>query len=169
MSGVEFTDNSEEIKLLLERATTEGLEAAAKEIKAQAVRNTPVKTGQLKGSWDHIVDEGKMDATIGSPLENAIWTEFGTGEYALKGNGRKDGWVYQDPQGLIQTFTDLRLQHYSLDNRLLIDWHDERDTLLLHGIHRSQIPSQVTVNQVFLNTQILFFIHGVQNSFQLQL
>lgn len=36
---------------------------------------------------------------ISSPLENAIWTELGTGEFALKGNGRKGGWKYKDAKG----------------------------------------------------------------------
>ena len=31
----------------------------------------------------------------GSDIENAIWEEFGTGEYALHGDGRKGGWVYK--------------------------------------------------------------------------
>jgi hypothetical protein len=32
-------------------------------------------------------------------MENAIWEEFGTGEYALEGNGRKGGWCYVDKDG----------------------------------------------------------------------
>ena len=75
------------------------LEEAASEIESQAQRNSRKDTGQLKGSWAHIVDDGKMEATIGSPLENAIWEEFGTGEYAVKGDGRKGGWSYQDDKG----------------------------------------------------------------------
>ena len=44
-----------------------------------------------------MVDEGKDESTVavGSDLENAIWEEFGTGEYALHGGGRKGGWVYK--------------------------------------------------------------------------
>ena len=38
-------------------------------------------------------------ATVGSPLENAVWEEFGTGEYALNGDGRKGGWFYEDDEG----------------------------------------------------------------------
>ena len=43
---------------------------------------------------------GQHVATVGSPLENAIWEEFGTGEYALKGDGRKGGWFYEDEEGV---------------------------------------------------------------------
>lgn len=97
--SVEFIDNSEKIKLILEQATAAGLEEAAAELESQAIRNTPVDTGQLKGAWAHVVDEQKMVATIGNTLENAIWTEFGTGEYAYDNNGRKTPWRYQDAKG----------------------------------------------------------------------
>ena len=46
-----------------------------------------------------MVDESKCEGKIGSNLENAIWEEFGTGEYALHGDGRKGGWVYKDAKG----------------------------------------------------------------------
>ena len=103
--SVQFVDNSEKIKLTIENATVAGLEAAAAELMSQAVQNTPVDTGQLKGAWKYVVDEGKMVATIGNTLENAIWTEFGTGEYALENNGRKKPWHYQDAKGKWHTTT----------------------------------------------------------------
>lgn len=92
--AVQFTDNSMEVKAALDSAVEQFLEEAGVVIESQAAQNTPVDTGQLKGSWDHIV-EGSKKVTIGSPLENAIWTEFGTGEYSIKG-GRRGGWVYRD-------------------------------------------------------------------------
>lgn len=52
-----------------------------------------------KGSWDTHVDEATLEGMIGSALENAIWEEFGTGEYALNGDGRKGGWAYTDRKG----------------------------------------------------------------------
>ena len=103
--SVEFIDNSEKIKLILEQATAAGLEEAAAELESQAIRNTPVDTGQLKGAWGHVVDEQKMVATIGNTLENAIWTEFGTGEYAYENNGRQTPWRYQDAKGEWHTTT----------------------------------------------------------------
>lgn len=71
--------------------------AAGGEIQAQTQRNSRVDTGQTKGSYKYMVDEGKDESTVavGSDLENAIWEEFGTGEYALHGDGRKGGWVYK--------------------------------------------------------------------------
>lgn len=75
------------------------LEEAAGEIESAAKRNTRVDTGQTKNAWSHYVDTDSHTAYIGNPLENAIWEEFGTGEHALKGNGRKGGWYYVDEEG----------------------------------------------------------------------
>lgn len=99
MADVKFEDNSMKVKAAIDEALLQFLEEAASELQSQAARGTPVDTGQLEGSWAHTVDESNLEAKIGSPLENAIWTEFGTGEYALKGNGRKGGWFYKDDKG----------------------------------------------------------------------
>ena len=96
---VEFKDNSLKVKAALNEKTIAWLHEAAGEIESQSKRNTRVDTGQLKNSWANTVDESDGTATVGSPLENAIWEEFGTGEYALHHNGRKGGWVYQSPKG----------------------------------------------------------------------
>ena len=98
--SVKFEDNRMVVKAALEEAVLAFLEEAAGELESQTARNqTRVATGDTKGKWTHFVDEGKLEATIGNPLENAIWEEFGTGEYALEGNGRKGGWKYQDEKG----------------------------------------------------------------------
>ena len=55
---------------------------------------------ETANAWTYEVDEAAKTATIGNPLENAIWEEFGTGEYALNGDGRKDvPWFYVDYKG----------------------------------------------------------------------
>ena len=97
--SVQFTDNSAAVKVALDEAVKAYLYEAGGEIEAQVKRNSRVGTGQLKNSWSYRVDESKGETTIGSPLENAIWEEFGTGEYALHGDGRKGGWWYQDDKG----------------------------------------------------------------------
>lgn len=99
MADIEFTDNSIKVKAAMSDAMTAWLNEAALAIESQVKQNTAVDTGQTKGSWDHSVDESKGEAVVGSPLENAIWEEFGTGEYALNGNGRKGGWFYEDDKG----------------------------------------------------------------------
>ena len=105
INGVEFTENLDQITNQIEQKVLNWLEEASGEIEAQAVRNSRVDSGQLKGSWKHVVDEANHEATIGSPLENAVWEEFGTGEYAAEGDGRKTPWKYQDRKGKWHTTT----------------------------------------------------------------
>lgn len=95
--SVEFIDNTAKIKAALSEGVIGFLHEAGDEIQAQTQRNSRVDTGQTKGSYKYMVDEGKDESTVavGSDLENAIWEEFGTGEYALHGDGRKGGWVYK--------------------------------------------------------------------------
>lgn len=97
--SVEFHDYRIQVKGALNNKAVVFLEEAASEIESAAARNTPVDSGQLKGAWTHVVDANKKEATIGNPIEYAIWVEMGTGEYALEGNGRRGGWVYYDDSG----------------------------------------------------------------------
>lgn len=108
--ALEFKDYSVEVKEAMNEAILSYLHEAAGELESQVKRNTPVDTGQLKGSWDHKIYEHKVEAVIGSPLENAIWNEFGTGQYALHGDGRKTPWKYQDVKGKWHTTTGKRPQ-----------------------------------------------------------
>ena len=100
MAGnVRFEDNSIQVVNALEDAITSYLREAGGEVASQTARNTRVDTGQLKNSWQYKMVKGEGKVTIGSPLENAIWEEFGTGEHALAGNGRQGGWAYKDAKG----------------------------------------------------------------------
>lgn len=94
--SVQFTDNSAAVKAAFDDAVKAYLYGAGGELEAQVKRNSRRGTGQLANSWAYKVDESKGECVVGSPLENAIWEEFGTGEYALHGDGRKGGWWYQD-------------------------------------------------------------------------
>lgn len=99
--SVVFTDNRIKVKNAIADKIKAVLEEVAGELESQVKRNTKVKSGKTRGSWSHRVyptDSG-FEAAIGSDYENAIWEEFGTGDYALEGNGRKGGWSYQDEQG----------------------------------------------------------------------
>lgn len=97
--SVEFEDYSARVKGALSDAGKQWLMEAAGELETQVKRNTRVDTGQLKNSWTYNVDEAAQEAKVGSPLENAIWEEFGTGQYALNGDGRKTAWMYEDRNG----------------------------------------------------------------------
>lgn len=99
MADIEFVDNRVQVNRALDDAIGAFLLEASAEIVSAAARGSRVDSGQLKGSWKANVNESKGEAVIGSELENAIWEEFGTGEYAAKGDGRKGGWSYQDDSG----------------------------------------------------------------------
>lgn len=97
-----FEDNSERVKNALQSASEEGMEAALLIIEAQAKALTPVgNTGALRDKIDHEVsrENGAVIGKVGSPLEYALYVEFGTGLYAENGAGRKGGWVYKDSSG----------------------------------------------------------------------
>ena len=94
--AVQFEDNSMRVMEEMNDAAIAYLYESAESLASQTASNSRVGTGQLKNSWTYKVDESKLEAVIGSPLQNAIWEEFGTGEYALKGDGRKGGWFYRD-------------------------------------------------------------------------
>ena len=91
---VEFENNILKVKEALDGFAEQFLEEAGEVMEAQAKRNTKKKTSHTAQAWTHVVDMSEKSVTIGNPLENAIWEEFGTGEYALNGNGRKGGWIY---------------------------------------------------------------------------
>ena len=93
--SVVFKDFS---KIVLQKINETGeqfLEEVGGEVEAQTKRNTKVDTGKTKNSWEHVVDTDKMEVQIGSRYKNALWEEFGTGIYALNGDGRKTKWVYK--------------------------------------------------------------------------
>lgn len=93
--SVEFKDYSVKVKAEINDITIAWLYEWANEITAHAQRNCKMDDrGQLRGSYANEINEGKGKAQIGTPLESGYWEEFGTGEYAAKGDGRKGWWVY---------------------------------------------------------------------------
>lgn len=96
---VKFTDNSAKVIGALDDAVIAYLYEAGESIQSQVADNSRVGKGDLKNSWKYNVNEAQGVTTIGSPLQNAIWEEFGTGEFAINGDGRKGGWYYKDEKG----------------------------------------------------------------------
>lgn len=90
MSDFKFEDNSVKILRALDEVGQQWLEDATRILHRQVVQNSRVDTGQTKSSWKKVVDGNK--GVVGSTSENAIWEEFGTGHYAVNGDGRKDVW-----------------------------------------------------------------------------
>ena len=99
MADIEFHDFSIQVKGAMEDAIIQFLHESGATLQRQAANNTRIGTGETAGKWDYVVDESKQECTIGNPLQNAIWEEFGTGEFAFYGNGRKGGWRYRDEKG----------------------------------------------------------------------
>ena len=99
--SVEFEDYSVNVKTKMRECAIAFLEEVCGELKSKAVRNSDPfrKTGQTSGSYQYKVDEGNLAGHVGSDFENALFEEFGTGKYALKGDGRKGYWVYVDDGG----------------------------------------------------------------------
>lgn len=99
--SVEFEDYSIKVKKVIKNTAYSVLEEVTGELESQVKRNTAVDTGQTKNAWTHNVKSSGdvTTGTVGNPMENAIWEELGTGEYALNGNGRKGGWFYVDEEG----------------------------------------------------------------------
>jgi hypothetical protein len=97
-SKVEFNDFTIKVKEAMDDRINAVLEECAGELESQVKRNSRVDTGKTKNSFRHKVVDSEHAAYIGSSDENAIWEEFGTGEHALHGDGRKGGWAYEDPK-----------------------------------------------------------------------
>lgn len=97
--AVEFHDYTIKVKDAIDDGINVVLEECAGELESQVKRNSRVDTGKTKNSFRHKVDDEAHIAYIGSSDENAIWEEFGTGEHALHGDGRKGGWAYRDAKG----------------------------------------------------------------------
>jgi hypothetical protein len=108
MAGeVYFEDNTLKVIDNTEDAIEAALLESSAEIVSATARNSRVDSGQTKNSWRSVVSKNSngYEAVMGSDLENAIWEEFGTGEHAISGNGRKGKWRYKDKKGNWHTTT----------------------------------------------------------------
>lgn len=91
--------NDKAILAALRRRMIDKLEVAGKFVEDSAKLLVAVDTGNLKGSIHHKVDEQELSCIIGTNVEYAPYVEFGTGEFAENGLGRKGGWFYVDEKG----------------------------------------------------------------------
>lgn len=91
---VTFEDFSIQVNGAMDDAVETFLIKASKMIQSAVERNTRSDSGDLRGKWDSIIDASAGKATIGNPLENAIWEEFGTGEYSTSSQGGRMGAWY---------------------------------------------------------------------------
>ena len=94
-----FQDNSVKVIASINDAVDKFLLEAGAELESQVIRNSRVDTGRTRAQWAAKLDKSKQQIFVGNPLENAIWEEFGTGEYAVNGNGRSGYWVFVKGSG----------------------------------------------------------------------
>lgn len=109
----EFIDNRIEVSSAIEKEIIAFLHEASGELVSQTQRNSAVGKiggGQTKGDWRYEIDkiDGVMQSVIGNPNENAVWEEFGTGDYALNGDGSPTPWYIPigTPDGISQAVVD---------------------------------------------------------------
>jgi len=86
-------DNSPAVKAAMRDKIKNFLTEAGGEIRSKTAQNSRVDVGQTKNSYQYRIEEDSTEQKvyIGSDLMNAVYEEFGTGEFALK-NGKKGGW-----------------------------------------------------------------------------
>lgn len=93
-----FKDNSDKVMAELKKELIARVTQACMVVESQAKSIAPVGggTGQLRDSITHNVEEkdGEIIGQVGSSLMYAPYVEFGSGEFAENGQGRKGYWVY---------------------------------------------------------------------------
>lgn len=94
-------DYSKERIADIERTAVKALTKVALVVESSAKTKARFDTGQLRDGISHKVKVSGSEtmAHVGSNDDHAVYNEFGTGEFAEKGNGRKGGWFYVDASG----------------------------------------------------------------------
>ena len=100
--SVQIEGNEELIAKLQQIAEGEkikhNLNDACLVVERAAKEKCPVSTGELRSSISSTVED--FTGEVGTPLEYAVYVEYGTGLFAQGGNGRRDvPWKYQDAKG----------------------------------------------------------------------
>lgn len=81
--------------LAIRQRIVDKLTVSGEIVASAAIEKCPVDTGNLRGSITSEVNERDLSVRIGAPVEYAPYIEFGTGEYAENGEGRKGGWFFE--------------------------------------------------------------------------
>ena len=97
LEGVERVQKHLDNINLDEQKLNQILSQACLIVENQARRDAPVDNGVLRNSIRSEV-EGKQ-GVVGTNIEYAPYVEFGTGLFAVNGDGRQTPWSYQDENG----------------------------------------------------------------------
>lgn len=95
-------DNTKKVKAELDAEFVKRVTMACLVAQAGVKLSAPTgDSGELRDKIDFEVSHvgTKIIGAVGSPLMYAPYVEFGTGEFAENGQGRKGGWVYKTPDG----------------------------------------------------------------------
>ncbi|ALA55060.1 HK97 gp10 family phage protein [Shouchella clausii] len=76
------------------REINQAIEDTAQYIQAQAMLLAPVDKGNLKNSIQIYYLRGGTAAVVQVEADYGIYVEYGTGIYAVKGNGRSTPWTF---------------------------------------------------------------------------
>lgn len=142
MSEVKFEDNHLKVEAEIEKRICNWLEEASAEYESQAVRNTRVNTGATKRGWGHVVDTVSLEATVGNSEENAIWEEFGTGEYAIKGGKGRNVWYVSADQLDSKQISDFTYKYkfpikYGKNGQIFFEMRGKEAQRMLYKAHLS--------------------------------
>ena len=98
---VETKDNTKEFLSDLQRKQIEFVTQGASVIQSNARALAPKDTGNLINSIQIgvFVQDAKAISDTGPTADYAKYVEYGTGVFALNGQGRKTPWTYQNPEG----------------------------------------------------------------------
>jgi HK97 gp10 family phage protein len=100
--AVKVINHSLKVKAEFAKNIEKALLAVSLYAEGEIKRMAAVDTGALRASITGEL-QGKTRVRIGSTLNYAVYQEFGTGIYAVNGNGRQTKWRYTNRHG--KTFT----------------------------------------------------------------
>jgi len=70
----------------------------AARVERGAKKRAPVDEGRLRSSIHMRPFRGGLEIDVGTNVEYGVYQEFGTGIYAVNGDGRKTPWAYIHPK-----------------------------------------------------------------------
>lgn len=130
VDGIEELTKYFDSKLSTENARKALLKAGAL-VERSAKQKAPKHNGQLAQSMQYAIDGNATTCTVFTPLEYALYLEYGTGLLAENGDGRKDvPWHYQDEKGEWHTTSGQKPQPFL---RPALTENENKITELLQG------------------------------------
>lgn len=139
MDMIEFKGADALQKKLKNLAECEGLEKAMQKscaiVEREAKQKAPKDTGELRRSITSKVEteDGNLVGIVYTPLEYAPYVEYGTGLFAVDGNGRMDvPWNYQDDEGNWYSTSGMKPQPFM--SPALNENREEILRLLMEGV-----------------------------------